>query len=164
MAETERKEGRPPQTGPWQPVNPFEAAREVVNRLLDTLFEPLARITPPEMPIPVMKRYMPTVDVSEGDDDLRIDIEAPGMTPDDITVSLTEQSLIVRGEKKPEKTEGRGLHRSERPYGSFRRVIPLPVEIDRDRVDASFKNGVLTVIVPKSREAAKRVRIRISEG
>ena len=79
-------------------------------------------------------------------------------------MTLGEQSVVIRGEKKPEKTEGKGFHRSERSYGSFRRVIPLPIEVDRDRVDATFKNGVLTIIIPKSHEAAKKVQIRVDEG
>ena len=164
MAETERKEGRTFQAGPWQAFNPFEAMREVVDRVFDTVIEPLSRLTPPEVRIPVMKRFVPIVDVIEEDDDVRVDVEAPGMTPDDVTITISEQSLIIRGEKKPEKIESRGFHRSERSYGSFRRVIPLPVEVDRDRVDATFKNGVLTVVIPKSHEAAKKVQIRVDEG
>jgi HSP20 family protein len=163
MADTERKEGRTFTERPWQTVNPFDAVRQVVDRVIDTVLEPISRMTPPEVRVP-LKRFVPVVDVIEEDDDVRVDVEAPGMMPDDINVTITEQSLVIRGEKKPEKAESKGFHRSERSFGAFRRVIPLPVEVDRDRVEATFRNGVLTIIVPKSHESAKKVQIRVDEG
>jgi HSP20 family protein len=164
MAETETKEGRTPSDRPWQAVNPFDAVRVVVDRVLDTVLEPIARMTPPEVRVAVKRSFVPSVDVIEEDDDVRVEAEVPGVSPDDISVTLAEHSLVIRGEKKPEKTGGRGFHRAERSYGAFRRVVSIPVEVDRERVDATFKNGVLTVVIPKSHEAAKRVPIRVDEG
>jgi HSP20 family protein len=163
MVETEKKEGRGSQERPWQAVNPFDAVRVVVDRVLDTVLEPIVRMTPPEVRVAV-KRFVPAVDVIEEDDDVRIEVEIPGMSAEDIALTLSEQSLVIRGEKKPEKSGSRGFHRSERSYGSFRRVVQIPVEVDRERVDATFKNGVLIVVIPKSHEAARKVQIRVDEG
>lgn len=163
MAETETKEGRAPSDRPWQAVNPLDAVRVMVDRVLDTVLEPIARMTPPEVRVAI-KRFVPCVDVIEEDDEVRVEAEIPGVSPEDISVTLAEHSLVIRGEKKPEKTGGRNYHRSERSYGAFRRVVPIPAEVDRERVDAAFRNGVLTVIIPKSHEAARKVQIRVDEG
>lgn len=158
----EKKEERAP-TRYWQPINPFETMRDVMNRVMDTVFEPLTRVGAPGMRVRVQP-FRPNVDVIEEDEDIRIIVEVPGMSPDDLAVMVTQQSVVIRGEKKQEQIEGKGVHRAERAYGPFRRVIPLPGDVDKDNVQATFKNGILTVILPKSKEAVKKVAIRIEEG
>jgi HSP20 family protein len=104
----------------------------------------------------------PHVEVSETDRELRVEAELPGMDEKDVEVLLDNGVLILRGEKKSE-TEDKGRRISERYYGRFERQIPLPVEVQEDKISASFKKGVLTLTLPKSAEATQRVkRIPIS--
>lgn len=93
----------------------------------------------------------PKVDVTESDKAVEVTAELPGLNEADVDVELSEHSLRIRGHKKDERTEsGHRFHRVERTFGEFERVIPLPVAIERDKVDATFKAGVLTIKLPKS--------------
>jgi HSP20 family protein len=105
----------------------------------------------------------PRIDISEKDDEVVVSAELPGLDEKDVEVTLTDNVLLIRGEKKLEREEKeRGYTYTERSYGSFERRIPLDVEVLSDKVSATFKNGVLTVRLPKSPEAQKHVRhIRI---
>ena len=101
----------------------------------------------------------PRIDISEKDDEVILSAELPGLDEKDIEVTLTDNVLTIRGEKKLEKEEKeRGYTYTERSYGSFERRIPLEVEVLSDKVSAAFKNGVLTVTLPKSPEAQRHVR------
>ena len=101
----------------------------------------------------------PRVDVEETDDEYRVSAELPGIDENDVNVTLTNGVLTIRGEKKAEREEkDRSYYLSERSFGSFRRAIPLPSEIDEDKVEAQFKNGVLTIRLPKSAAAAANTR------
>lgn len=96
----------------------------------------------------------PRIDVQETDKELRISAELPGMTDKDIDLSLTKDRLTISGEKRQETEQNvKGWHCKERNYGAFKRVIPLPCEVDEDRCTASFKNGVLTVSLSKAPQA-----------
>ena len=102
---------------------------------------------------------MPRTDVVETDNGVEISIELPGMEQKDVEVSLTGDSLTIRGEKKIEKQEDKkGYYVSERSYGSVYRSIPLPPGVDADKADATFKNGVLTVRLPQTAEAKEKVK------
>jgi HSP20 family protein len=104
----------------------------------------------------------PRVEVSETDRELKVEAELPGMDEKDLELFLDNGLLTLRGEKKSE-TEDRNRRVSERYYGRFERQIPLPVEVQEDKINASFRKGVLTVTLPKSEQAAERVkRIPIS--
>lgn len=111
--------------------------------------------------------YAPKINLTEDEKQIKVTAELPGMQEGDIELSLTKDSLTLRGEKRheEEKKEGSRTIYFERSFGSFQRVIPLTSEIDEDRADASFKNGVLTVLLPKSAAAAKESRkISIRNG
>jgi len=99
----------------------------------------------------------PHVEVSESDRELKVEAELPGMDEKDVEVLLDNGVLTLRGEKRSE-TEDKNRRVSERYYGRFERQIPLPVEIQEDKISASFKKGVLTVMLPKSAEAVDRVK------
>lgn len=104
---------------------------------------------------------IPTVDVVESEKDIRVTAEIPGIDEKNIEISVMGNALTISGEKKEEKEEkGQTYHRIERSYGSFSRTIPLPVEVDPDKTEAVYKNGVLTVTLPKV-EQAKRRKIEI---
>lgn len=99
----------------------------------------------------------PSVDVSETDDEITVSADLPGMDEKDIEVTLDNDVLVLRGEKKREHEEKkRNYHLVERSYGEFYRRIPLPAEIEADKVKARFSKGVLTVSIPKKPEARSR--------
>ena len=100
--------------------------------------------------------FMPRVDVRENDKEIKVTAELPGMDENDIDVTLTDDSLTIKGEKKEEiEDKGKGYYRSECRYGSFHRLIPLSAEIDEDKIKADFKKGVLKIRLPKTAEAQK---------
>lgn len=105
------------------------------------------------------------MNVSETDGEIRIAAELPGVTEEDIDVSLDDDVLTIRGEKKFEKTDEReNFHFVERSYGTFQRSVRLPFPVDPEQVRASFANGVLTVTMPKTEAAARTRRIQVQRG
>lgn len=101
----------------------------------------------------------PRVDMDETDEEIRITAEMPGVDRDKIDVSVSDDRITIRGEKKEEEEKkGRGYYTLERSYGSFQRSLYLPCEVESDSVDASFKDGVLTVKLPKSAVARDRIK------
>lgn len=135
--------------------NPFGLLRQEMN----TLFDNFSRGFEME---PFMGRFgtfSPSVDVKESDKEIKVSAELPGMEDKDIDVSLTKDSLTIKGEKKEEKEDkGKDYYRMERSYGSFTRTVPLPSEIDTEKVKAEFRKGVLTVTLPKTAKAIKDAR------
>lgn len=108
------------------------------------------------------RNWNPAVDIKETEDALFLMAELPGMTKDDIDLSLESNVLTISGERKFEKdVERENFHRIERVYGAFARSFTLPSNVKTDAVDASFENGVLSVRLPKIEEA-KPQRIKIS--
>ena len=106
----------------------------------------------------------PSVEVSETDKDVRISAELPGLDEKDVEVLMGEGVLTIRGEKKSEIDDKERAF-SERTYGRFDRRIPLGQDVDEDKVEAAFKNGVLTITVPKMAQAASQMkRIAINSG
>lgn len=101
--------------------------------------------------------FVPSIDVVESDGMLKAVVELPGMDEKDVEVLLTDDTLTIKGEKKEEKEEkGKDYYHSERTYGSFHRVIALPKEIDTEKVEARFKNGVLTVEMHKREDVTTK--------
>jgi HSP20 family protein len=99
----------------------------------------------------------PAVDIYEDGDDIVVKAEMPGVDLDDIEVTVTDNVLVLRGEKQKEEEADEGnYYRSERVYGAFVRSIPLPPEADAQKATAVFKNGVLEIRLPKAEEAKKR--------
>ena len=106
-----------------------------------------------------MGMFGPSTDITETDKNVDVSVELPGMTQDDIDISLSHDALTIRGEKKIEHEEERkGVYMSERSYGSFYRTVPLPAGVDADKADATFKNGVLTISLPKTPEAQAKIK------
>lgn len=107
--------------------------------------------------------WLPTLDVSETKNDYVIKAELPGIDPKDIDISLTNDLLTIKGEKKQEKEEKEeNYHLIERSYGSFTRSIRLPGQVQSNKINASFKNGVLKVTLPKTEEAKKKeIKIKV---
>ncbi|MGQ9630195.1 MAG: Hsp20/alpha crystallin family protein [bacterium] len=135
----------------WEPFRGLLDIREEMNRLFEDFFGRKGiREWMPE-------RWSPSVDLSETSDAFILKADLPGLTHKDIHVSLTNNILTLSGEKKQEKEEkGETYHRIERAYGSFSRSFTLPSEVKADKIDAKFKDGVLTITMPKSERAKSR--------
>ena len=122
---------------------------------------------PPSLPF-VFGDALPAIDVCEKKDRIEVKAELPGMDEKDIDVELTDRMLVISGEKKEEHEEGEkegNYYVSERRYGSFKRSIAVPDGIDTNKVDASFKNGVLSVVLkktPESRENVRKIKVKSS--
>ena len=101
----------------------------------------------------------PAVDFAEDDKAYHLTAELPGLSEQDINLELSGDALTITGEKREEKEEKeKNYHHSERRFGSFRRAIQLPQHVDRDRIEANFKNGVLSVTLPKTQDAMQHQR------
>lgn len=131
----------------WSPFRDLMGIQQEVNRLFDDL---MTRRTEAGLEGAV---WIPAVDVSESEDSVNVKVEAPGVKKEDIKISVTNNVLTVRGEKKMEKeTSEENYHRIERVYGSFVRSIELPTVVQADKVKAAIKDGVLSIALPKSEE------------
>lgn len=105
------------------------------------------------------------VNVSEGENEIRVEAELPGVSEQDVDVSLDDDVLTIRGEKKFERKDDKeNYHFVERSYGTFQRSLRLPFAVDPEQVRASFENGVLTVTLPKSARAERTRRIQVGRG
>src|SRR5688572_8181101 len=109
-----------------------------------------------------MEKWAPSMDVSETPEALVVKAELPGVDPKEVEISVSGDTLTVKGEKKEEKEEkGKTWHRLERSYGSFFRSMTLPMPVDADRITAEAKDGVLTITLPKTEKAkAKRIEVK----
>jgi HSP20 family protein len=153
----EEKEGTRSVT-PWRPFGDFEPWPSLVGegflarrfpRLLDELFR--------EWPATRARELVPAMDVTENEQRYTLTVELPGSTKDDVHVELQEGMLTIHGEKKSEREEKKEHRRYvERCYGSFSRSFRLPPDADAEHLDASFKDGVLTITIPKTEEAKPR--------
>jgi len=139
----------------WNPAAAY-LTREPVSRLLDNFFNDLQGEE-------VSNRgWMPPVDIQETEDAYKLHAELPGLTKDDINITLENNVLRLSGERKFEKeVQKESYHRIERTYGAFSRAFALPQQVDADGVQAAFENGVLTITVPKAEQAKPR-KISIS--
>ena len=107
--------------------------------------------------------WSPAVDVLESENELVVKADLPDVNENDIDVQVERQTLTIRGERKFEHEENAGFHRIERSYGSFLRSFTVPSTVDTDKVAAQYKNGVLTIRLPK-KEAAKPRQVKIQAG
>jgi HSP20 family protein len=105
----------------------------------------------------VTSAWHPACDVFEDKDTVKIVAEVPGVKPEDVRLSLENNLLTIRGEKRQEAEErSERVHRYERSYGSFERAFVLPSTVDAEKISADYRNGVLTVTVPKAERARPR--------
>jgi HSP20 family protein len=111
---------------------------------------------------------VPDTDVVEGENEIRVVCELPGMRAEEVELSLENNVLTISGEKREQRTEGGEedrYHLTERRWGRFSRAFVLPREVDQDRIEASFDSGVLSVTIPKSERARpRRIEVRGGNG
>lgn len=120
-----------------------------INRLFDEFFGESA-MEPFRRSEERMAMFSPRVDVAETETAVNVTAELPGLDEKDVEVTIDEETLTIRGEKKEEKEEKKGTaYRMERTYGEFHRVIPLPATVETGKAKATFKKGVLQVTLPK---------------
>src|SRR4051794_4360683 len=114
---------------------------------------------------PSTRPWTPGVDIYEGENDLVLKADVPGIDLQDIDIRLENGTLTIKGERKLEGDKnGRGYHRMERVYGAFARSFALPDTVDTEKVTADYKDGVLTITIPKKEVAKPRsVKIEISK-
>ncbi len=109
--------------------------------------------------------WLPQVEVFERDGKLTIRADLPGLSKDDIDVNITNDTVVIRGERQQEREENEeGYYRSERSYGSFYRAIPLPSGINVEQAKATFHDGVLEITMPASERQQQSRRIEIGQG
>ena len=130
---------------PWTGMT---SLRQEMDRLFDRFLEPVW----PEMP--TLGDWEPKLDVTESKDSVTVKAELPGVEQKDIAVTLEEGVLTIKGEKEAEKEEkDKRYHRVERSYGAFYRSVRLPTPVEAGKVTAAFKDGVVTITLPKAPEA-----------
>lgn len=135
--------------------NPFSLLR----REMDSLFENFSNGFAPGSFEGRFGAFSPKVDVTESDKEIKVSAELPGMDEKDIDISLHNNMLSIRGEKKEEKEDkGKDYYRMERSYGSFSRTIQVPAEVEADKVEATFKKGVLSISLPKTARAVEETK------
>ena len=140
-----------------------------IDRWFDRLTEDFWRRPFPSLlfgdrwPLPMIPIKAPSLDVFEEKDELVVKADLPGMNKDEIEVTVTENVVTIKGEKKKEEeVKEKDYYRRERSYGSFVRSVELPCEVKSDQIKANFKDGVLEVRMPKTEEAKKKaVSIKI---
>jgi HSP20 family protein len=139
----------------WNPAAAY-LTREPFSRLFDTFFNDL------QGEEVANRGWMPPVDIQETADGYRLEAELPGLTKDDINITLENNVLRLSGERKFEKdAKKENYHRIERTYGTFTRAFALPQQVNPEGVHAAFENGILTLTVPKAEQAKPR-KISIS--
>jgi HSP20 family protein len=139
------------------------ALRDQIDQLFDEFFEKPFGLRLFDDRFDALAKFSPSIDVSETEKEIRVVAELPGMEVEDIEIELHDDYLTIRGEKKSEKEEkSERFYRSERSYGSFHRTISLPTEINPEKVNAKFKNGVLNIALSKTStgKSSKRIEIK----
>ena len=139
----------------WNPFRELARIEQELNKVFSEI------VPTPKTEISEVTTWNPRVDIYEKDNKLVIEAEIPGAKKEDVEVKIKDNSVIIRGEvKKEEEQKEKTYYRSERFYGVFERVIPLPVEVKVEEAKASFENGVLKVEIPKAVEE-KEVKVEV---
>jgi len=135
----------------WEPLRDLLSIQRDMNRFFsDTMSAREAA------PVSRAETWVPPVGIHESAEAFTIAVELPGVKKEDIQLELKDESLTLRGERKPERDVNEGVHRMERVYGPFHRSFNLPSNINTSAVKASFRDGVLEIVLPKAEEARPR--------
>ena len=142
----------------WQPFHEMDALQRDMNRM----FEALASDNQNSM----RQSFMPLAEMEQTENAVHLKVEVPGMKADDLDVQVTQEAVMISGERKSEsKSEKNGMRRSEFRYGSFSRTIPLPVPVDNNQVKGDYQDGILILELPKLRKQENKVtKVSIGSG
>jgi len=149
-----------------RPENSVDDLYDQMERMFDAFWtDPFGLNSPRGMSL-YGGSFVPRVDVSENEKQVTVKAEVPGLDEDDLQLSFAQGVLTIFGEKRAEREEKDSrYYRMERSYGSFRRAIEVPSEVEEDNITATFKKGVLTVVLPKSTRAeVLGRRIAVTKG
>jgi HSP20 family protein len=143
--------------------HPVEVFQREMNRLFDDFFKGFG-LRPFAEEMETLGAFSPQVNMTENDKFIQVSAELPGLDDKDIEISLSKDSLTIKGEKKEEtEHKDKEAYYMERSFGSFTRVLPIPKDVDTEKAEASFKKGVLTITMPKlekGKQAHKKIRIK----
>ena len=144
----------------WEPFRDLMTAQRDFDRLFREAFSPA--LAEGEVST---RTWAPPVDIYEDGDNLVLKAELPGVNPDDVEIRVEDNTLYLKGERKFEKeVKEQNYHRIERSYGTFTRTFSLPNSLDADKVTANYKDGVLTLVMPKKEEAKpKTIKVNVSK-
>ena len=147
-----------PELSIWPGFGRLSNLRDEIDRLFEEPLSGLARTSQ------LLSGWTPALDLHEDKDNFVVKIEVPGMKKEDIEVTLHEGSLSISGERKgEEKFKDADAYRSERFFGHFQRTVTLPAPVAADKIKAQYKDGVLTVTLPKAEEAKpKQIDVQVS--
>ena len=148
-----------PETTAWSPVWQWNTLRDEIDRLFD---EPLAEFTRGSQQF--LGGWLPAVDLYENKDNVIVKAELPGMKREEIDISLHDGVLTLSGERKEaEQYKQAEVYRSERFLGRFQRTITLPAPVQPEKVSATYKDGVLEVVLPKTEESKpKQIQVKFT--
>lgn len=142
----------------WEPFREMHTMRDLMDRIFDEPFSEAPRLWTRQM-----EGFAPAMDVAEDDANYVVKVTLPGVEPDQVEITLTDNVLTIKGETKTEKDmEEKNYRVRERRYGSFTRSIALPMPVEAEQVDATHEHGVLTLRLPKA-EAVKPKRITVKQ-
>ncbi len=146
----------------WEPFRGLVTTQDRFNQLFNETF---ARAFGDQQELSP-RAWVPPVDIYETDESLVLQAELPGINPDDVEIRVEDNTLYLKGERKFEKeVKEENLHRVERAYGTFSRNFALPGSVDASNVKAEYKNGILTLTMPKREEAKpKTIKINVSKA
>lgn len=147
-----------PELSTWSPFDRLSTLRDEIDRLFDLSVPGFTRDAG------LFSGWSPSVDVYQDKDNVFVKCELPGMKKEDIEISLHNGMLTISGERKHEEEHKEGeSFRSERFFGKFHRSVSLPTAVDTGKVSASYKDGILTVSLPKAEEAKpKQIEVQVS--
>jgi HSP20 family protein len=147
-----------PELATWPGVGRWTSLRDEIDRLFEAPLTELARTSQ------LLSNWTPAIDVFEDKDNVTVRAELPGMKKEEIDVKLHDGTLSISGERKREdKHEGSEVYRAERFVGRFQRVVTLPSPVAVDKVKAHYKDGILTITLPKTEEAKpKHIDVNVS--
>ena len=142
----------------WTPLRDLFNMQREIGRVFEGLFSESDSISPE------VSLWLPRVDVTENKESYVIKAELPGVNKENVKITLHDGVLTLKGEKKQEKEEkDTNYHRVERSYGSFERSFTLPTGVRSEKIDASFKDGVLSITLPKAEESKpKEIEVKLS--
>lgn len=142
----------------FQPFREIDSLQREMNRLFDDLLVPTT--TRPDNGL----TFAPAAEIEETEDAVHLKLEVPGIDPKDLDIQVMAEAISVSGERKSEnRSQEKGIFRSEFRYGKFQRVIPLPARIDNQNVQAEYKDGVVQITLPKvEAEKNKVVKVNLS--
>jgi HSP20 family protein len=135
----------------WEPFREIETVQQQMNQIFDRMMTDGDRKANGT-------GYIPAAEIHETDNEVKLQMEVPGVDVKDLDIKVSEDAVAITGERKSQtNSDDKGMRRSEFRYGRFQRVIPLPTPIQNDKVRADFQNGVLSLTMPKSEQHKHKI-------